>query len=183
MSILISDTPSDAENTGFAIISHKEAKVLLRHCWCPTLAFNLTKADSTIRTFSFSSDVYIFLKAAAQKKCMASGCLQAVAIQLQLLTQPKFPGQGGAQTQNTEVFSIKTGNHGCCRSDHISIFYEYKSSNYVASPHFSHWFGLAAHKQWRADRIAAPWASWWWEASETFSPDSGLEIYKPHSPS
>ena len=86
-------------------------------------------------SFPCSSNVYIFLKLAAERR-VASGCLQAVITQL-LLTQPKFPGQRGAQTQNAAGFCINTGNLCLCRSDPLSIFYEHVNSNYVGAlqPH------------------------------------------------
>lgn len=73
----------------------------------------------------------MFLKLAA-KRCMALSCLQALISQFLRLTESKFPGQGGALDT---VFCIKAGNHCRCRSDPLSIFYEYVNSNYVASLH------------------------------------------------
>lgn len=109
------------------------------HHHCSNVTFNIgvngTKVAETARhSFPCSSNVYFFPRLAAER-CMASGCLQAVITPLLLLTQPKFSGQGEAQTLNAVVFCIKTGNRCCCRSDCLSIFYAHVNSNYVTSLH------------------------------------------------
>lgn len=78
----------------------------------------------------------VFLRLAAER-CMALGCLQAVITRLQLLTQPKFPGQAAQEHEPWMLrYSVSWRANCCrCRSDPQFIFYKDVSSNYVAGPH------------------------------------------------